>query len=879
VLIVCPSCRRSIRVVDLRPGRFNPRCPQCDRLFQITVPEEAGRSPVVSELEPSVFAEPVALDAADAVPLDIVPIAVSHGTLQPQGRDLRPGLLPQGTPRFLGGHMLLKLLGHGPRGQSFLAVPAGLYPLFVLKLLAADRSADPIFRAHFTREAFTAAMIEHPNLARLGGVGDDRGRAYASVQFTPGSSLAELISSGTRIEPYQAAMLILQAARGLWAAHQQGLWHRDVKPANLRLGVSGLVTVDDLGLEMTPSLALAMEPRRSDRKESAPVPAAVGSPAFMAPEQAHDPLTCDGRADIYALGCTFYNLVTGRPPFAGANAVELMRQHQEETPAPANDLAPGLPRGIADVIRTMMAKRLDERYPSMGVVVEALERTIGLKEPAATTPLAESGEVLHTLADGLASAPARRLRSRVLALAAAIWLAFVALLFRLGLVQPGVGILGLGALTGAITVLSSAIIQRSELFGLAVAVVLGRGFRAWLAAGLIAAGVLLAVVTWGGLQPWLLLICAGGAAAAFHYYLDRPWQVERRRLLTGAQETLKRLRARGHDEQNLRELVARQAGDHWEDLFEGLFGLGAVPIARSRWRSTEASRLRSPVRRLREFLCMGFQQQLEARLDRQQTRLLQQVEERRLEAQGVNLLTARRKSRRIAKAMVLTVADWRDQRRLLEASGQAAPADAPSLWERLSRAADAPELALEPHEPHASYLRRRLEGVGSLLLGGGLRLLLALALLIVLVIWLDARGILTFGQVRAQWTEIDHAVQDAMRASEIGRLRDVKWIIAPDWRRLEEPVDFAWVTDLVGNWVRGSNLAVAAALLLVSTFSGRRFVGLMALVGAAVALFGARWGLTLAILEPRFPAQAQARLLGLLILIAGMVLRRRRPAA
>jgi hypothetical protein len=162
------------------------------------------------------------------------------------------------------------------------------------------------------------------------------------------------------------------------------------------------------------------------------------------------------------------------------------------------------------------------------------------------------------------------------------------------------------------------------------------------------------------------------------------------------------------------------------------------------------------------------------------------------------------------------------------------------LTERLRRAIDEPEPVLEPHEPQRSAVLRRLDSPSSLILGGSVRLLLSLFLFAVLATWLDASGILTFGQLRAQWTEIDHAVQDAMRSSDIRRLRDVKWVLSLDSGRLEEPVVLPWLTALVGDSIRGANLAVAAAVLLISTFSGRRIVGFMALLGAAVALFGAR---------------------------------------
>ena len=400
MLIVCPSCRHSIRLVDMRPGRFTPRCPRCERVFQLTVPEERGRTPVITPLEASVFAEPVALPAREESPPDLSDLSWPVPADFSVPGDSRPRGLPRGAPRVLGDRLLLKLLGEGPRGRAFLARPLGPGPLEVLKLGDPPRWADGVFRAWFTREAFAAAQLEHPNLSLAREIGSDRGFHHVTVPFVAGRSLADLILEQSRLEPYQAAVVILQAARGLRAAHEQGLWHRDVKPRNIRLDPAGRARVDDLGLEMTPSLAAALEARqnpvageaggassvasiaRSRAKHAAaePVIAMVGTPAYMAPEQAADPVAIDGRADIYSLGASFYHAVTGRPPFPGETAVDLIRQHQEAALVPPGEYATLLPRSLSDIIKTMLAKRPEERYPSMAAVVDVLEGALGLSE-------------------------------------------------------------------------------------------------------------------------------------------------------------------------------------------------------------------------------------------------------------------------------------------------------------------------------------------------------------------------------------------------------------------------------------------------------------------------------------------------------------------
>ncbi len=288
MLIECPTCRRSIRVVDQRPGRFTPRCPSCERLFQLTVFETPGSEALVSKLEASVFAEPVSLPAPGAAQPENRVVEWPEASPPGAVSAFRPGRLPGGVPRLLGGNIVLRLLGQGPRGRVVFAQPLTLEKPVVLKLLPADRAADPIFMANFVREAFAAAQIRHPNLVAMREVGHDRGHHYCALEWICGSSGAELLEKRRTLEPYQAVVVILHAARGLKAAHEQGLLHRDVKPANLRFDAAGRVMVDDLGLELTPSLAAALEVRqkpgerrtRPATEDDQYVRAAAGTPAF-----------------------------------------------------------------------------------------------------------------------------------------------------------------------------------------------------------------------------------------------------------------------------------------------------------------------------------------------------------------------------------------------------------------------------------------------------------------------------------------------------------------------------------------------------------------------------------------------------------------------
>ena len=198
----------------------------------------------------------------------------------------------------------------------------------------------------------------------------------------------------------------------------------------------------------------------------------------------------------------------------------------------------------------------------------------------------------------------------------------------------------------------------------------------------------------------------------------------------------------------------------------------------------------------------------------------------------------------------------------------------------MQRAAAAPEPILEPHEAYPGALRRRIDSLASALFGRGLRVILGSALLAVLAFWLDARGIVTWPQVRDQAGEIAATIRNAVTAADPGLVKELKWNIPFDWTRLHAPVELEGLP--AGPWqgIQGSNLALAALVLLGSALSGHRLTGFLALVAAAIALFGAKAGMTLPAISDRFAldAAAQARALAVAILVLGFILPRRRAA-
>ena len=204
------------------------------------------------------------------------------------------------------------------------------------------------------------------------------------MEFVEGRSLADLVDQHGQLPPAEAIGYTIQAARGLEFAHQHGMIHRDVKPANLLLNDQGIVKVADLGLVKTPQLldSDADQPSAQNsagvsladaRADVTVVNVAMGTPAYMSPEQAENAAGVDHRADIYSLGCTLYALLTGQPPFHGTTVMEVITKHKSEPVVRPDALVKGLPPGLSEIVLKMVAKSPGQRYQTLGEVIGDLE--------------------------------------------------------------------------------------------------------------------------------------------------------------------------------------------------------------------------------------------------------------------------------------------------------------------------------------------------------------------------------------------------------------------------------------------------------------------------------------------------------------------------
>jgi serine/threonine protein kinase len=236
----------------------------------------------------------------------------------------------------------------------------------------------------FLREVQATAQLSHPNVIHAYDADAVNDTLFLVMEFVEGTDLAKLVKKQGPLPVAQACRYISQAARGLEHAYQRGLIHRDIKPHNLLLSREGFVKVLDLGLVRLREAA--REPGCSMTGSDC----VMGTPDYIAPEQARDSHAADTRADLYSLGCTLYFLLSGRVPFPGGSLTEKLLRHNLDEPTPVEKLRPEVPAAVAAMVAKLMAKKPGDRYqtPTEAVAaLTALENDLSLPPPV-SVPLA-----------------------------------------------------------------------------------------------------------------------------------------------------------------------------------------------------------------------------------------------------------------------------------------------------------------------------------------------------------------------------------------------------------------------------------------------------------------------------------------------------------
>lgn len=268
----------------------------------------------------------------------------------------------EGLPRVLGERYLLEeRIAMGGMASVWRAHDELLARTVAIKLLHDHLASDEDFRERFRREAIAAAKLTHPNVVSLYDTGSDNERVYLVMEFVDGLTLKEVISDLGVLEPGQAALVGEKIARALAYAHERGLVHRDVKPANILLGEGGVVKVADFGIAKA-------DESSHDLTRTGMV---LGTAAYVAPEQVLA-LPVSGQADQYALGCVLYEALTGQQPFRGESPVATAALRLEQDPLPLRSLRADCPRGLSDIVLRALARDAEQRYPTTGDLADAL---------------------------------------------------------------------------------------------------------------------------------------------------------------------------------------------------------------------------------------------------------------------------------------------------------------------------------------------------------------------------------------------------------------------------------------------------------------------------------------------------------------------------
>lgn len=299
-----------------------------------------------------------------------------------------------GAGAMLGKYLVLESLGQGGMGMVLKAQHVHMERIVAIKVLrsSAIRSEQAIKR--FQREMKAAARLVHPNIVTAYDADHVRGVHFLVMEFIDGMGLDTLLERKGPLPVSDVINYLLQAARGLQYAHEQGIIHRDVKPSNLLLDRFGVVKVLDLGLASIndPSGMSPLNAATPDRVTVADQ--LIGTFDYMAPEQAEDAANPDHRSDIYSLGCTLFHLITGRPPYSAPTVIKKILAHRD-TPIPSmsairNDVTGALDR----VFRRMVAKRAADRFQSMNEVINHLESCLAPHQPPSPSRMPQSEEGL-----------------------------------------------------------------------------------------------------------------------------------------------------------------------------------------------------------------------------------------------------------------------------------------------------------------------------------------------------------------------------------------------------------------------------------------------------------------------------------------------------
>ncbi len=295
------------------------------------------------------------------------------------------------------GYRIERSLGRGGMGVLYLAVEPGLERRVALKLIAPEAATDDVFARRFGEESRIAASIEHPNVVPIYAAGEEAGIPFIAMRYVSGSDLGRRLARESRLEPRVAVALIGQVGNGLDAIHAAGLVHRDVKPANVLL--SG--AADEYHAYITDFGVARNVATESGLTQTGRF---VGTLDYVAPEQISGEAV-DARADVYALGCLLFKLLTGDVPYPRDGEAARLYAHLNDPPPAPSLHATAVPMALDDVVIRAMSKQPGDRYPSAGDLGRAAAAALSGSSPALPERTVATGAAATRTAETIAIEP------------------------------------------------------------------------------------------------------------------------------------------------------------------------------------------------------------------------------------------------------------------------------------------------------------------------------------------------------------------------------------------------------------------------------------------------------------------------------------------